>query len=135
MPAARRSIKWSFPKLRELTIGKLPSLGRNSDISSGTDLVLVQGPLGDAVDVLRQGNQSAFCFRQCATIGSISGDRNPTSFGDCPVLKNMVGREMDCSATASKVGDSYFPAGSPAMRQISWNDSSGWMRVSLLSQH
>jgi hypothetical protein len=30
MPAARRSIKWSFPKLRELTIGKPPSLGRNS---------------------------------------------------------------------------------------------------------
>jgi hypothetical protein len=33
MPAARRSIKWSFPKLRELTIGKPPSLGRNSPSS------------------------------------------------------------------------------------------------------
>jgi hypothetical protein len=32
-PRQFRIIKWSFPKLRELTIGKPPSLGRNSPSS------------------------------------------------------------------------------------------------------
>lgn len=56
-------------------------------------------------------NHSAFCFRHCSMIGSMSGDRNPISFDDFPVLKNIRG-EID--AHRLKASDAGLYVGSPS---------------------